>query len=141
MSLHAYLNFQGNAKEAMEFYAGVLGTEAPSIMYFKDMPPNPDFPIPPECEGWIMHGSIMYNGQLIMFSDLLPNAPLTVGNHLSLLIDLDDVDALKKIYDKFNIKAKITMPFEETFWAQGFGSLIDQFGVEWQFNSSRPNEE
>lgn len=140
MSLHAYLIFQGNAKEAMKFYSRVLGTEEPSIMYFKDMPPNPEFPIPEGCGDWVMHGSISFNNQSIMFSDLLPGTPYKIGNHMSLLIDLEDIDVLKSLFDKFNDEAKVTMPFAPTFWAKGFGSLIDKFGVEWQFNCSAEME-
>jgi len=124
----------------MTFYAKALGTKEPSIMYFKDMPPNPEFPIPEECKNWVMHGSIDFNGQLIMFSDMMPNMEYKAGNNIALLIDLDDVDALKNLFDKFSVGSKITTPFAPTFWAKGFGSLIDKFGIEWQFNSSMPSE-
>jgi len=140
MNVHAYLNFKGQAKEAMYFYSKVLGTKEPDIMLFKDMPPNPEFPIPKECEDWVMHGSIEFNGQLIMFSDMLSSGEYKVGNNISLLIDMDDLDPLKSMFDKFSEGAKITMPFAPTFWAKGFGSLIDKFGIEWQFNCSHPKE-
>lgn len=136
MSVNAYINFQGKAKEAMDFYSKVLKTEPPSIMYFREMPEDPNFPVPDGCGDWVMHGSIMYNNQLIMFSDLLPHADYKLGNHMSLLIDLDDKDQLKELFDAFNVNATVTMPFGKQFWAQAFGSLIDQFGVEWQFNCS-----
>lgn len=137
MSLNAYLSFQGNAKEAMAFYAKALNTDEPSIMYFKDMPPNPDMPVPEECQDWVMHGSINFNGQLIMFSDVLPNRQVKVGNNMSLLIDMEDANDLKTLFDKFNDQATVTMPFEATFWSKGFGSLIDKYGIEWQFNCSQ----
>lgn len=134
MSLHAYLNFKGNATEAMNFYAEVLGTEPPSVMAFNEMPPDPNFPVPDECGDWVMHGSINYDGQLIMFSDVLPDREYIQSNNISLLIDMDDIDKLRTLFNKFSDGATITMPFETTFWAKGFGSLIDKFGVEWQFN-------
>lgn len=137
MSLHAYLNFKGNAKEAMDYYAEMLQTNAPDIMYFKDMPEDPKNPMPKEINDWVMHGSIDYEGQLIMFSDVMPGMSLNVGNNLSLLIDKDDLDALKAVFDRFAKESTITMPFGETFWAKGFGALTDKFGVEWQFNCSQ----
>lgn len=139
MTINTYINFQGKAKEAIEFYKEVLKTEEPFYMYYKEMPEDPNFPVPDGCGDWLMHGSINYHGQKIMFSDVLPHADFKQGNNISLLIDLDDPDELKKLFDAFNINAKITMPFGETYWAQAFGSLIDQFGIEWQFNSSRPD--
>ncbi|MFV0552100.1 MAG: hypothetical protein ACK5L6_09315 [Anaerorhabdus sp.] len=40
MKIYAYLNFNGNCKDAIEFYAQVFNVE-PKIMYFKDMPSDP----------------------------------------------------------------------------------------------------
>lgn len=137
MSIHAYINFQGKAKEAIEFYSHVLKTEKPFYMYYKDMPVDPNFPIPDGCDHWLMHGSINFRGQEIMFSDVLPHADYKQGNNISLLIDLEDPVELKSFFDALNVNAKITMDFGETYWAKAFGSLIDQFGVEWQFNCSR----
>ncbi len=137
MSLHAYINFQGQAKDAMYFYADVLSTDPPNIMYYKELPENPDYPVPKECQDWVMHGSIIYNEQLIMFSDLLPHIKYQTSNAISLLIDLDDEIALKALYDKFSDGATISTPFAKTFWAKGFGSLVDKFGIEWQFNCSQ----
>ncbi|MCH4886029.1 VOC family protein [Acidaminobacter sp. JC074] len=136
MKIHTYVNFQGQAKEAITFYAEILGTNEPNIMYYKDLPPDPNFPVPEACKDWVMHGSINYNDQIIMFSDQLPHVDYKQSNAVGLLIDLDDEKALKALYDKFSDGATIEMPFAETFWAKGFGSLIDKFGIYWQFNCS-----
>lgn len=136
MSLHAYINFKGNAKQAMEFYAKVLETDAPDFMVYSDMPDDPNFPVTEENKDWVMHGSINYDGQLIMFSDVPPIAGLSVGNHMSLLIDLEDDQKLKSLYDQLSDGGKITMPFGKTFWSKGYGACIDKFGIEWQFNCS-----
>ncbi|MCM2336658.1 MAG: VOC family protein, partial [Pseudomonas sp.] len=29
----------------------------------------------------------------------------------------------------------VRMPFEETFWAQGFGMCVDRFGTPWMVNA------
>jgi PhnB protein len=31
------------------------------------------------------------------------------------------------------------MPIAETFWAQRFGMLTDQFGIPWMVNCERPH--
>jgi PhnB protein len=30
----------------------------------------------------------------------------------------------------------VVMPFAETFWSPGFGSLVDRFGVPWMVNTN-----
>ena len=46
MSVHAYVNFDGECLEAVEFYRQVFTAETPEIMTFGDAPPDPEFPIP-----------------------------------------------------------------------------------------------
>lgn len=142
MSISPYINFQGQAKEAMEFYAKVLNTSPPDMMLYGDMPADPNFPVTEENKNWVMHGAIKIDDQLIMFSDVIPGSPLGYkhGNNISILIDNDNLDELKAIFNAFSDGATITMPFEKTFWAKGFGSLTDKFGIDWQFNCS-PSEE
>lgn len=31
-------------------------------------------------------------------------------------------------------RAAVTMPYQATFWAKGFGMLTDKFGVNWMIN-------
>jgi PhnB protein len=45
MSVDVYINFNGNCREAVEFYAKVFGTEKPQIMTFGEAPPNPEYPL------------------------------------------------------------------------------------------------
>ena len=38
MTVEVYLNFNGNCREAVEFYAKVFGNDNPQIMAFGDSP-------------------------------------------------------------------------------------------------------
>ena len=55
MAVDVYLNFNGNCREAAEFYAEVFGTEKPEIMTFGEAPPNPDYQLPEEAKDLVMH--------------------------------------------------------------------------------------
>ena len=50
MAVEAYINFNGNCREAVEFYASAFGTEKPQFMTFGDTPPNPEFALPEETK-------------------------------------------------------------------------------------------
>ena len=45
IALDVYINFKGNCREAVEFYATVFGAQKPQIMTFGQAPPNPEFPV------------------------------------------------------------------------------------------------
>jgi PhnB protein len=130
------MNFPGNTKEAMMFYKEVFKTPEPEIMYFKEIPPDDDFPITPEIADMVMHGSLELEGSTLMFSDIIPDmrSNFIMGNNLQMFYSSKDFNELKVLFETFAIKGKITTPFEATFWSKGYGAVLDQFGVEWQFN-------
>lgn len=70
MSVDVYINFNGNCREAVEFYAQVFGTETPQIMTFGETPPNPEFPLPDEAKNLVMHTRLNIEGSNVMFSDV-----------------------------------------------------------------------
>ncbi len=55
MSVDVYLTFNGNCREAVEFYAEAFEEEKPKIMTFGDSPPNPDYPMPEKAKHLVMH--------------------------------------------------------------------------------------
>jgi len=134
MSVDAYLNFNGNCREAVEYYASVFGVETPKMMAFGDLPPNPEFALPEEAKNLIMHSRLNICGSNVMFSDVFPGMPFTVGNNISLSIVIDDRDEIQSIFDKLKEEGTVTMELQETFWSKCYGSLTDKFGVIWQMN-------
>jgi PhnB protein len=55
MAINMYLIFNGNCREAVEFYADVFGTERPQIMTFGDAHQGPNEHIPEEAKNLVMH--------------------------------------------------------------------------------------
>nr|WP_246627913.1 VOC family protein [Paenibacillus oenotherae] len=128
------MNFNGNCREAVLFYAEVFGTEEPKFMTFGDTPPSPEYPLPEEAKSLIMHTRLVISGSNVMFSDVFPGMPFTVGNNVSLALVMDNEDELKSAFSKLQVGGKIGMELQETFWSKCYGSLTDKYGVEWQFN-------
>lgn len=136
MALIPYLNFNGNAKEAILYYTEAFKLEAPEIMYFKEMPADQNFPINKENGELVMHGSIQIEGEKIMFSDTIEEmgGPVKFGDNLAIMYNSKDLEVLKERFTCLSEGGKVTMPFCETFWSKGYGMLIDKFGISWQFN-------
>ena len=134
MSVDAYLNFNGNCREAVEYYAQVFGTETPNMMSFGEMPPNPEYPLPEEAKHLIMHSRLNISGSNVMFSDVFPGMPFVVGNNISLTIVSDNMDEIQSAFNKLKDGGTVGMELQETFWSKCYGSLTDKFGIIWQFN-------
>ncbi|CAH0157762.1 hypothetical protein SRABI96_00877 [Peribacillus sp. Bi96] len=134
MSVDAYLNFNGNCRNAVEFYAQVFGTETPQIMTFGETPPSPEFPLPDEAKNLVMHTRLNINGSNVMFSDVFPGMPFIEGNNISLAFVSNDLDEIISVFNKLKEGGTVGMDLQETFWSKLYGQLTDKFGINWQFN-------
>jgi PhnB protein len=132
MSVYAYINFDGNCSEAVEFYRQVFCTEAPEIMTYGDAPPDLESPVQDEHKHLVMHTALDIFGTTVMFSDLLPGEPLVKGSNISLAIMMQDIEAIKPLFDKLKERGSVEMELQETFFSKLYGSLKDKFGIIWQ---------
>lgn len=132
MSVDVYLNFNGNCREAVEFYAKVFGNSDPQIMTFGEAPPNPDYPLPEEAKALVMHARLNVDGSNVMFSDVFPGMPFTQGNNISLALVTRNEEDVKSWFNQLKEGGSVTMDLQQTFWSKLYGSLKDKFGIEWQ---------
>lgn len=138
MQLVPYINFSGNAEEAMNFYQGVLGGQT-EIMRWSEMPPNPQMPVSDDWKNSVMHGALTTrDGVTIYFAD----SPLLVdsgtGNNVQLHLEFDSEDELRRVYEAFSDGGTVNMPVDRTFWGAVYGDLTDKFGISWGLHYQLP---
>ena len=135
MALSVYLNFDGNCREAVEFYADVFNTELQEIMTFDQMPPDENFTLPQEYNDMILHTHLDIRGTMVMLSDLPPEmGTLNKGNNVSLTVLSSDLAEIQRLYDRLKEGGSVEMELQETFWSKAYASVIDRFGVPWQLD-------
>lgn len=134
--LAVYINFKGNAREAIALYEKVFETKCHELKTFGDMPDNPNAPIPDDIKDQIMHAAMTIEGTNIMISDTpdMAGVDVVTGNNISLIINRPDGKNFEEMFDLLAEEGTVTMPLEKTFWAVKYGSLIDKFGINWVFN-------
>ena len=137
MSFTPYLTFDGNCAEAFETYAQILGGEIVMMSTFEDMPQGPDTPVlQDEVRKRIMHAQLKFGDGILMASDVWGDYKPPCG--MSVSIGFDDVDVARRVFDGLAEGGNVTMKFEETFWALGFGTVTDRFGTPWMVNCNKP---
>jgi len=134
MAVDVYLNFQGNCRQAVEFYAEVFNTEISQIMTFGEAPQSPDYQLPDEAKDLVMHARLNIDGSRVMFSDTFPGFPFVEGNNVSLAFVNKDIDLVNSVFEKLKQGGTVKMDLQETFWSKSYGSLKDKFGIEWQIS-------
>ncbi len=136
MSVDLFVNFNGNCREAVSFYAEVFGKDMPEFMTFGDAPQDPEYPLDDQTKGLVMYTALSIHGTNIMFSDIPPEMPFIAGNNISIAIVSKDTEETKTLFHKMKEGATIIMDLQETFWSKCYGYLTDKFGISWQFSLS-----
>ncbi|HEV2754387.1 MAG TPA: VOC family protein [Actinomycetota bacterium] len=138
MKVNPYLNFAGNAREAMEFYKSVFGGEFSSVVTFGDMPME-GVTIPEADAGKMMHISLpLGEDNVLMASDTLESLghQFVVGNNVYVSLHPDSREEADRIFNGLSQGADVEMPMGDQVWGDYFGSLKDKFGVRWMLNYS-----
>lgn len=126
-----YLNFHGNAAEALLFYKKAFGGEVLFQQTYGDaqLPDTAE-----EMKDYILHAHFQSGELNIMVSDTSVNDDLISGTQTHLSLDFDSAEKLDNCFNALSEDAKITMALQDTFWGARFGMLTDKFGVSWMFN-------
>lgn len=129
MRLDPYLNFPGNAREAMEFYHSVFGGKL-DVIAFKDFGGGG---VPESEQHMVMHASIsLPNGDLLMCSDAPPSfGNVTKGNSTHVMVGVESVDEAQRVYDGLSAGGKVHMELQETDWAERYANFEDRYGINW----------
>ena len=124
--LNPYITFDGNAREAMDFYKSVLGGEL-SLTTFGDFGAQ-DAPDPDN----IMHAQLETDrGFTLMASDAPPGMEHSRGNNIAISLSGDDADELRGFWEKLSADGTVAVPLEKQMWGDEFGMCVDRFGIPW----------
>jgi PhnB protein len=136
MKIVTSLSFQGQCREAFEFYARVLGGKITAAFPYSEAPP--DMPVSDEKhKAWLMHCWLEVGDQALMGADMdLEWAPDIdkPKNGFDVTLHTGDIDEARRWYAQLSEGGTQVMPFAATFWSPGYGALVDRFGVPWMVN-------
>lgn len=131
----AYLTFNGNCREAMEFYQECIGGEL-KLQTLKDVPKPKNFP--DDMKDYVVQAILEKDGILLMGTDMV-DKKLIRGNSISIFLGTSNEEQLQRYYQKLKKGSRSTYPLERTHWGNLFGGLVDKFGNEWLFHCKKNN--
>src|SRR6188768_2102820 len=128
MQINSYLTFNGNCREAMNFYKECLGGE----LFLQTIGESPMAEkMPAQMKQSILHSTLTKGALQIMGSDMVAEEGLLKGNSVSLLLNCTSEDEIIASYKKLSAGGQATHPLENTFWGALFGDLTDKYGNRW----------
>ncbi len=130
--INPYINFNGNAEEAFNFYKSVFGGEFLKITRFKELS-SPEFPIDENEANKIMHIALPIGTNILMANDV----PESMGrvneneNRSKISISAESREEADKLYSGLSAGGNIEMPIADSPWGSYFGMFRDKYGIEW----------
>ena len=127
--LNPYIGFDGDARQAMEFYNGVFGGTL-TVNTFGEFGADDS----PDADK-VMHAQLETDdGFVLMASDTPPGTELTPGDNVSVSLSGDDAAELRGWWDKLSERGTVSVPLEKQMWGDEFGTCKDRFGIVWMVN-------
>lgn len=136
-TVNIYLTFNGNCKEAFDFYKLVFGGDFQYIGTYGDMPLQKDITVSKNEEDKIMHVTLPISKEtMLMGNDNLESfgPSITTSSNFTISVKTDSKQEAHRLFSKLSKGGGITMPLKETFWGSYYGNVTDKFGVKWKMN-------
>ncbi|HYU35538.1 MAG TPA: VOC family protein [Thermoanaerobaculia bacterium] len=134
MQLNAYLFFNGDCAEAFKFYEQCLGGKIVMMMTHGESPAADH--TAPDWQDKIIHARLTVGDAVLMGSDSPPEYQEEAKGY-SVSLGTSDPAEAERIFNALAENGTVKMPFQETFWARGFGMLTDRFGIPWMINCEK----
>ncbi len=129
--INAYLNFNGNCREVMEFYKTCLGGE----LLLQTIGGSPvEGQCPAGMKDQLLHASLTKGEIILMGSDMIGPDGFSKGNNISLSLNCSSEEEINSFFSKLSAGGKIIDPLKEQFWGATFGVFNDKFGIRWMLN-------
>ena len=137
MTLSIYLHFNGNCREAFDFYRSVFGGDFSILQTFGEAPA--EMAVPEDEANNIMHVSFPIGTSVLMGSDVPSTygSPAPEEGNMTISYASDSREETDGLFAKLAEGGTVTMPMQDMFWGSYFGACIDKFGVNWMFDCQR----
>ena len=131
MKTTVMLFFQGNCREAMDFYGKVFASSPGYVLTYGQAPSDPNHPLPEDFSDKIIHARMDIADLQVLFSDGFPGWEAEFGNNISMTINASSAKEAEDIFNGLQEGGTIHMPLGKTFFAEAYGMLTDKFGIMW----------
>jgi PhnB protein len=137
MQLSPYLHFNGNCAEAFAFYAKCLSGTIVFQQTFGESPAKDQ--APPGWNDKIVHVALWVGNWMLLGSDA-PPPHYSKPQGMTVSVSVDSYPEAERLFNTLAEKGTITMPFQKTFWSDGFGMAVDRFAIPWMVNYQSPQQ-
>lgn len=132
MKVQAYLAFDGNCQQALDFYADLFDAEIRNRQTYFEA----EMDIPNSYRDKLQHAEVRGKGVEFMAYDASPDTPINHGNQIHMSVDVDSREKAQKIFESLSHQGQVHHNFREREWGY-YGRCTDKFGINWMVNCKK----
>jgi PhnB protein len=132
-NLNPWINFNGNAQEAFNFYKSVFGGEFTKVVRFKDIA-TAEFPVSQKEENKIMYIALPIGGGNILIANDVPEVLGQVNEHENrskILVTTESKTEAERLFAGLSAGGEVEGPMGNSPWGTYVGMFRDKYGIEW----------
>lgn len=131
MKVQAYLAFNGNCQEALNYYAGLFNAEIKNRQTYEDK----KIDVPSSFRQKLQHAELKGKNVHFMAYDAAPDTPINHGNQIHMSVEIGNKDEAQTLFENLSSGGQIHHNFREREWGY-FGRCTDNYGINWMVNSN-----
>jgi PhnB protein len=132
-AINPWINFNGNAEEAFNFYKSVFGGEFTKIVRFKDLA-SAEFTVPDNEANKLMHIALPIGKNNALIANDVPEFMGRVNeseNRSKISVSAESREEADKIFNGLSAGGDIEGPIGDGPWGTYAGMFRDKYGIEW----------
>ena len=132
-TINPWINFNGNAEEAFNFYKSVFGGEFTKISRFKDLA-SAEFQVPEKEADKIMTIALPLGKHNVLMANDVPEFMGRVNeaeNRSKIVVSAESRDEADKIFNGLSAGGDVEGPIGDSPWGTYAGMFRDKYGIEW----------
>ncbi len=133
MTINPWINFNGNAEEAFNFYRSVFGGEFTKVTRLKDLA-SPEFTVAEEDADKIMQIILPIGSGSMLIGNDVPEFMGRVSeneNRSKIHVNVESKEEAEKIFNGLSLEGQVEAPVEDSPLGIYFGMFRDKYGNEW----------
>jgi PhnB protein len=140
-TINPWINFNGNAEEAFNFYKSVFGGEFSKIIRFKDIA-GPEVEIAEAEANKIMQIILPLSGGNALIGNDVPEFMGKVSeneNRSKIQLDAESKEEAERIFKELSVGGQVEGEIGDSPWGTYAGAFRDKYGIEWivEFNPNK----
>ncbi len=136
-TINPWINFNGNAEEALTFYKSVFGGEFTKMVRFKDIASS-EFPVSDTDANKIMLIALPIGKNNILMANDVPSFMGKVNeneNRSKISISTESKEEADTIFNGLSAGGQVEVQMADSPWGTYFGMFRDKYGIEWVIES------